>query len=734
MDKAPRWLRAVETIGPLLLFLAATVYGVIEVHSSTDTYIGLAGGRSIVNALSAGEPFPVKDTFSYTFYEKPWLNQNWLTHVWQYWLYSDFGPDAVIWGTWAMSASIFLFCLFGCWMRSDHLFGSLVAASFVAIGCHNFISARPATTGFFAISAMAFLICALEGQRHKRRWWPIVVVAVLLIAWGCAHGSFVFGYVIFAIYVAYWVVLAVWRKFMGGGGLAAIWFDVAVFVITVSTTWYIAFRTIKERFIDTPDMMARAVLLVSIGALVATVLLVWHFVRDRRRPAAISGKQVVGLIGALIVAFLITLLAGPFGFENFTHGEKVAASEAWRGVSEWNPPYAPGNYFPPVLPFWTIFAITGAILLATAGLWFGFRGAPVDVDERTEQGRPTHISAFDVLMVVIGLIMTMFARRFAPVFYIFAAPTILTAIVMVGRRMPTPVSQSVRWGSALAALVACGFVGWTAVSDIQRTIISKWRANPDDGLLGAVTMLQATPQDAIRYLDKNGLDVNVLTEWTQAGILMFYAPRNRVYMDGRAQQVYSEEHYGKYSAMLLGRGITAQNLGTLLDEHNTQVVFARKTPRNLPLLKTLLGMAEDWAPILDDPQFIMFMRVSDPAMQRLRDAREAGREWRPNTVEARFSLGTLLFRTSPSDAARALELWRSSIAQRPLLGITGYYYVAVAYASTGDFVAGQRYFQQELRKISALTQQFSKEQAGALADAAQKALNSLMRVQPRSTP
>ncbi|RMF82668.1 MAG: hypothetical protein D6744_05820, partial [Planctomycetota bacterium] len=375
MEKTPAWLRIAEWIGPLLLFLAATVYGVIEVHSSTDTYIGLAGGRAIVEALSAGEPFPVKDTFSYPFYGEPWLNQNWLTHVWQYWLYSTFGPDAVIWGTWAMSASIFLMTLLACWIRSDHLLGSLIAASFVAVGCHNFISARPATTGFFAISALALLIAALEGQREKRRWWPIAAAAVLLIVWGCAHGSFVFGYVVFGVYIAYWGILAIWRRFLPQTGPAAFFLDAVVAVVTLIATWWIAFGTIKGRFLITPDMKARAVMFVTLGAIVSTVFLVWHFVRDRRRPPAISGWQALGLLGALILAFTVTALAGPFGIENFTHGEKVAASETWRGVSEWNPPYAAGNHFPPVRSFWSIFAIAIAVLLVTGAVWFAFRNA-----------------------------------------------------------------------------------------------------------------------------------------------------------------------------------------------------------------------------------------------------------------------------------------------------------------------------------------------------------------------
>jgi hypothetical protein len=73
-------LKALLWGGPILLFLAATAFGILEVHSSTDTWIGLAAGRQIYTA----DEFPKTDTFSYTFNGEVWYNQNWLTHLFQY--------------------------------------------------------------------------------------------------------------------------------------------------------------------------------------------------------------------------------------------------------------------------------------------------------------------------------------------------------------------------------------------------------------------------------------------------------------------------------------------------------------------------------------------------------------------------------------------------------------------------------------------------------------------------
>ena len=189
-------------IGPILLFLAATAYGLLEVHGANDTWIGLAAGRQLLTANT----FPTTDTFSYTAYGQPWYNQNWLTHLCQYWLYSHVSPNAVVYGNWALCAGIFCLVLLAAHWRSGTWAGALLAASVVALGCRDFLNPRAATSGFLCLAALWALLCALEGQGEKRRWWPIFLLLPVLLVWGNAHGSFIFGYGVLALYVGHWLV------------------------------------------------------------------------------------------------------------------------------------------------------------------------------------------------------------------------------------------------------------------------------------------------------------------------------------------------------------------------------------------------------------------------------------------------------------------------------------------------------------------------------------------------
>ena len=207
-EKTPRPYRALILLGPILLFIACAAYGVLEAHPANDTWIGLAAGRQILSS----QEFPLTDTFSYTVNGETWYNQNWLTHTFQYWLYDVIAHDAVIYVTWLLAAGVFAMTILATYYRTNNTLAALIAASVVALGCRDFLSARPATTGFFCLAALWALICYLEGHSGRHRRWPILLLLPLLTFWGCAHGSFVLGYGILALYVANWAIMRGFKK------------------------------------------------------------------------------------------------------------------------------------------------------------------------------------------------------------------------------------------------------------------------------------------------------------------------------------------------------------------------------------------------------------------------------------------------------------------------------------------------------------------------------------------
>jgi hypothetical protein len=158
----PSWTKA----GTALFFLAACVYGVLEVHYSTDTWIGLAAGRQILSSPA----FPKTDTFSYTFHGQTWFNQNWLSHVFFWLLYDRIGPSAVVIGTWTVGVGLFACVLLATKLRSGSWTAAMLAAAIVAVATRDWLRVRPATIQFFLLALLWLSVSALLSQGARRRW------------------------------------------------------------------------------------------------------------------------------------------------------------------------------------------------------------------------------------------------------------------------------------------------------------------------------------------------------------------------------------------------------------------------------------------------------------------------------------------------------------------------------------------------------------------------------------
>ena len=682
-------------IGPVLLFLAATAFGVLEVHSSTDTWIGLAAGKQILTS----DEFPTTDTFSYTFYGKPWYNQNWLTHLGQYWLYLR-SPNAVIYGTWALSASVFLFTLLAAYWRSKTWFGALIAAAVVGYGCRDFLSARPATTGFFCIAALWALICALEGQGDKRRWWPIVLLLPLLLIWGNAHGSFVFGYGVLGLYVGHWFVV---RTIRLQHSWAISFLPVLILIIIGGIIYSLAPIEPPPNQNEITKLGAYTYYtgkLKLLGAAFFGYLVYWLCIRGFKPKLAIKDRQVIVLGVVVMAGLMLTIALGPFGLKNFTHGQKIAGSSVFRQVSEWNPPFAvdqingrrtfkpdfSNHSFPPMARFWWIFIDScGLLALGLCLLPFslmnrrensrekpppnaGKKSRPRQiVDEPPVAESRLHITLFDLTVVIIGLCMTFWARRFAPIFYIFGMPIFLTWFVMLMRPMPDVIK---RYGQISLAIVTAALALLLAKDTYDRAydkLVKDFEQRPQFNLLERVTRYDASPHNAIMFLKNNQLNAKIVTEWTQAGPVMFHAPNAKVFMDGRAQQVYSEEHYQKYAHLLVSPDTPARIRMLILNEFDTNAILLRRTTRAHKLWLTFT-QSEDWIPVLTSFRDGLFLRRGSEPMNQLCELLRQGKEWRPNTPAAIVTRGFVWAAMEPPNPDKAIQCWQTGLNQDPFLG------------------------------------------------------------------
>jgi len=603
----------------VLLFVLATAYGVSVRQYSNDVWISLASGRHI---LTHGQ-VPKTDPFSYTFADQPWFNQNWLSHLSYYWLYDRISPGAVVVFKWAVCAGIFVLVLLAGRFRSRSWLAALIAASLVAVASRQSLLPRPEVVGLFCLAWVWAVLAWLAGA--SRRWWPAVLLCPALLLWGCAHGSFVFGYGMIGLFAACWLVT----------------------------------RAIKP-----------------------TAVSVTH-------------AQLIAVVLAAVAALLMTVLLGPYGLENFTHPLKVAASKTFRGVSEWQPAYV-WKASPPVWPFWTLVALA---LLSTLVAWLAGRAAGRSRTELSATAAKPATSLFDVISVAVGFWMAFWARRFGPLFYIVAAPAVLTWLLRLACALPHELRIRWRGRLARASWLFAGILAMVFSWQTWSNFFAPYADHPELNLLQRSAQYEALPTNAMEFLQKNKLAVNLFTHWPLAGAAMFCAPDARVFIDGRSQQVYDERHYNRYRRLWIHNGQGLSEAMRILDQSNTEAVLLMPLPQSTMLLQALAGSG-NWTLLLYTGKAYLYLRSPSDALARASQLERRGQLWWPDLPEALLSRANLLTATAPPDPQRALAYYRSAVSSRPALGLLCYPAMTKVMIQTDRTAAAAQYLREQTHKLN----------------------------------
>jgi hypothetical protein len=377
--------------------------------------------------------------------------------------------------------------------------------------------------------------------------------------------------------------------------------------------------------------------------------------RFSARPA-ISMRQGFALAAVCLVTAALSVLLSPYGGENVTHPLKVVESEVFRQVGEWFPPYRSGQ-FPNVMRFWIFFAVAVAspptVLLLRALDSRHLRRETPDPDlplsrmrrhalkrpkvpaqsrhPSSPSGSPPaslNVALFDIASIGIGLYMAMFARRFAPVLYIMATPAMASLIVWLARPLSAYIRRPGWFATAAGAWIgAVAAVLYTADA-AHHELVTEVPSPGSFDLLDRVTCNYKTPLTAIEFLRRNDLTPNVMTEWKVAAAIMFYVPGARVFIDGRAQQVYTEDHFMAYMWLQGVPPAKAEAASAVLDRFKTDMVLLPRWSVVQPLARALSQQSQ-WSVVLDEPQATIWVRRGSLLMDELARRDRAGALWWP---------------------------------------------------------------------------------------------------------
>ena len=300
---------------------------------------------------------------------------------------------------------------------------------------------------------------------------------------------------------------------------------------------------------------------------------------DARRLALLVAATAASAVACLLTPAPARAFAFPFSV--------LGEENVWRVVLEWVPPRlfvdAPLN---PAL-FGYTFTLTALAAVAVLA-----------VERR--------IDLTDLGLVAVTAAMALTSRRFIPLFTLVSIPFLAACLATLAHRVPARQREWLALGSArsaaAAAVLALGCLaalGWTFVASIQPRYA--------DGLWNGMTYAPLFPKDAVEFLRVRTLPARIYNVYDWGGYLEYWIPERKVFIDGRANTVYSSAFY--IENLRVHKADSAWE--TILRKRNVNLVLWPNSPdakAYAPLLRALQD-SPNWRQVYGDGTAVLFAHV-----------------------------------------------------------------------------------------------------------------------------
>lgn len=293
----------------------------------------------------------------------------------------------------------------------------------------------------------------------------------------------------------------------------------------------------------------------------------------------------------ILSALLLTTVLIPFGWDNLYATFVTGASGVWRYVREWAPVWVSipnGGLFP-------FFALLVTFLgLVVFHLLTKEKVAGEGVPPR--RGRGERI--FEIVVIAITFVMALSARRFIPVAILVCLPCLC---YLVWHALVYFRKEVLVLSLALAApLLALLMFYQTSLPWYGKAEMSGNRGD----LFAQMHLIHARyPLRMAAFINKAEVAGRLFTDWQWEGFFRWHCPQMKVFIGGRAQQVYDEETFRRYMTAFSGRA-TPEDLAAW----GVQYVALRREGVFAPLVEKLTRAYPRWAPLYEDDLYILLRR------------------------------------------------------------------------------------------------------------------------------
>ncbi len=590
---------------PLLLLALGTAILCVAViwaypRPIGDLYVGLAGGRDVMQH-KMGHP----DDWSFLTTDHVWMDQNWGTHLAYYWANRLGGQTGLL----VLKAIMITLMGLGVTMAGRRRGASTAVSIFVAggviIASKAYIDLRPNLSTLMMAPWMLYLLLITRG--HDKRIWIAVAFTTL---WANMHGGFNLGL-----------------------GMMGLWAACHIFC-----TW-------GPRGFE------------------AAIKAHWQL-------AAATAAAIV--LAGVVAPFVVVK---PYGLANLTHGFIVFNNELWRNVNEWLPIWAGQWYgYGSLWEFLIVIGTAGIAAFAHFIVWNRRRLAKGQPKLQVTAAGVAYV-LFEAGLMLVVLYMACSARRFMPPAMALVAPFLAAQLQWLLR----PAQKA--WPLAVVCLAVALPTAWLGHKLWNPAGLWNPKApyfySPRSPMAAEESMLDRmilassiVPTNAVQFINDNKDQYPLLAtgrifqEWRWEGYTHWMCPQLKLYIGGRAQQVYTVE---QYSQMLYFLGNPPQDIQMLkdMDVHLMLVPWGDS-------IRTITAICfspnSTWSVIYYDDHGVVAADGAYPASQKLVEAAALGTLKYPSEKIAALSRAVALVSTpnlNRLSAAEMNDLLRNTLSKNP---------------------------------------------------------------------
>lgn len=376
------------------------------------------------------------------------------------------------------------------------------------------------------------------------------------------------------------------------------------------------------------------------------------------------------VITAPVVAALLAAFANPFGPVNLTHPLVMLSQSAWLNVAEWQPIWG-------VIRFGSVWEFIFVIIITISIILWRLKTVNRERDTQKQswwsRERPTvpnsGIMLFEVIFFLVVVCMAVASRRFIPIALLLVAPILAMQIWwLIG------VMRS-QW--VIAVLGVMILIMAYSQFDYSRHF---YAPNNPLGHQGTFfekmnQMNKYYPAKLAQFINSNQISGNIYGNWEWEGYLRWECPQLKVYIGGRAQQIYNVKEFQLHEEILTGK-----TPADILKRLNVHWMVSSYDTRYLSLINRLVTTGK-WVYIYNDNRTCL---LADPSWSAARVIMEKALQnqliFEDDTDALLSRASTILSPAAGQDHARALLLLQQAVQRKPL---------SKAYMALSDFILAE---------------------------------------------